>query len=158
MSKIKQTNKNQKKTISAAKKLSKSTNASRGKLLKKELAKYKLVKRKDSKLCTAFIKGTTSKTAEEVAIIMCRMKYLYEGYCEEFNDEISSTEEEIDKEVENLAEDEKKYACADNPWSYNNGGYYRGIRADACREVTGTSSFGAYTSTVATCWTTFPEK
>jgi hypothetical protein len=42
------------------------TNASRGKLLKKELAKYNLTRRKDSKLCDAFVKGTTSKSVQEV--------------------------------------------------------------------------------------------
>jgi len=84
-------------------------NSSRGKLLSKELAKYCLERRKDSKLCEAFVKGVANKTAAEVSVIMCRMKYLYEGHCREFEDFITSTEEEIDREVDDLAELEARY-------------------------------------------------
>jgi hypothetical protein len=132
-----------------------STNASRGKLLKKELAKYKLTRRKDSKLCDAFVKGTTSKSVEEVVTIMCRMKYLYGGYCKEFNEEIRRVEEEIDREVDDLAEQVKRYNC--DPFSEFEG-YYRGISGDACNEVTGYYSFADYKLDVASGWTTFPEE
>lgn len=136
---------------SAASKTSSSTNASRGKLLKKELAKYNLTRRKDSTLCDAFVKGTTTKSVEEVAIIMCRFKYLYEGYCKEFNNEIDRIDREIDDEVDNIAEYSR------DPFAGFEG-YYRGIRGDACREVTGYYSFADVKRDMANGWKNFPEK
>jgi hypothetical protein len=131
------------------------SNASRGKILKKELAKYNLTRRKDSQLCDAFVKGTTTKSVEEVAIIMCRMKYLYEGYCKEFNDEIGRVEDELEREVDKIAEEQKRYNC--DPFSGYDG-YYRGISGDACTEVTGYYSFADYKLDVASGWTSFPNK
>ena len=131
------------------------TNAARGKLLKKELAKYNLTRRKDSKLCDAFVKGTTTKSVEEVATIMCRMKYLYEGFCKKFNDELNRVEDEIDREVDSIAEQNKRYNF--DPFSEFEG-YYRGIRGDACSEVTGYYSFADYKLELASSWTTFPEQ
>eukprot|EP00986_Skeletonema_menzelii_P011068 scaffold5585_cov153-Skeletonema_menzelii.AAC.6 len=110
------------------------TNAARGKLLTKELAKYNLTRRKDSKLCDAFVKGETTKSVEEVVAIMCKMKYLYEGFCKKFNKELNRVEDEIDREVDSIAEQCKRYNS--DPFS-DFEGYYRGIRGDACNEVTG---------------------
>jgi hypothetical protein len=46
-----------------------------------ELAKYKLVIRSDSKLCSGYIDGTIKDwTIEEIANRMCEMKYLFD-YC-----------------------------------------------------------------------------
>lgn len=132
-----------------------STNASRGKLLKKELAKYNLTRRKDSLLCDAFVKGTTTKSVEEVATTMCRMKYLYEGFCKSFNEELSRVEDEIEEEVENLAAQCKRYKT--DPFS-DFDGYYRGIRGDACSEITGYYSLSDYKLDLASSWTMFPEQ
>ncbi|KAK1745229.1 hypothetical protein QTG54_004520 [Skeletonema marinoi] len=149
----------QKKAAASSKKTASTTtsatNASRGKLLKKELAKYNLTRRKDSKLCDAFVKGTTNKSVEEVADVMCRMKYLYGGYCKEFNKEIREVEDEIDREVDDIAEQYKGYNS--DPFSEFEG-YYRGIRGDACSEVTGYYSFADYKLDVANAWTAFPEQ
>ena len=86
---------------------------------------------------------------------MCRMKYLYGGYCKEFNKEIREVEDEIDREVDDIAEQYKGYNS--DPFSEFEG-YYRGIRGDACSEVTGYYSFADYKLDVANAWTAFPEQ
>jgi len=54
----------------------------RKKELVKELRKYKLTLRPDSKLCEAYINGKSKKwTKKEIAQRMCQMRYLYD-YCE----------------------------------------------------------------------------
>lgn len=44
-----------------------------------------LGRRKDSTLCDAFVRGTSGKTAREVAQVMAKFRYLYSGQCAEFN-------------------------------------------------------------------------
>lgn len=49
-----------------------------------------LHRRKDSTLCTAFVNGTSSKTAYEVAEVMARFRYLYKGHSPEFNEKLAN--------------------------------------------------------------------
>ncbi|KAL9186227.1 hypothetical protein ACHAXT_005465 [Thalassiosira profunda] len=124
---------------------------SNAELLANELAKYDLKRRSDSKLCDAFVNGTTDKTAEEVALVMCRMQYLYGGYCAEFNKEMRGIEEAIEAETEFIA---KQYADPCSSFE----GYYSGITRDACHEVTGEYSFGGYKRGVVESWKEFPAE
>lgn len=91
-------------------------------LLRIELAKCGLHRRRDSRLCDAFVEGTTSETVKEVVLTMCKMKYLHGGggYCKKFN-KMHRHEAELDSMDEYLAEQE--------------GGYYGRIWLDARRKV-----------------------
>jgi hypothetical protein len=107
--------------------------------------------RSDSKLCRLYMNGKTDKTAAQVARRMAEMKYLHEGYCAEL--------EELEQEIEDMVEELAENAAEDSfdIFSYYGGEprkrYYRGIYADACREVTGSSSM----SEVIEEWASFPD-
>ena len=135
--------------------LSPSAKAANAQSLKEELAKYGMKRRLDSTLCDAYVEGTAGKTAEEVAIIMCRMKYLYEGYCKDFERQLSRVSEEIEEKMKAFAEREAGYSR--DPFS-DFAGYFPGIRSYACEEVTGGSSFGEYKRDLADRWTEFPSQ
>ncbi|KAL1526820.1 hypothetical protein AB1Y20_015512 [Prymnesium parvum] len=86
------------------------------------LAANGLVYRFDSHLCAAWSKGLVNLTIEEVADVMLGMRYLNE-YCDDFNRVCNAIQEDIGKEVDELA--------------VKHGGYYKGIYTDAVRRVYG---------------------
>eukprot|EP00873_Tetraselmis_striata_P026900 jgi/Tetstr1/447164/TSEL_034601.t1 len=49
-----------------------------------------LHRRRDSRLCAAFLNGTVSKTAFEVAEVMARFRFLYGGFSPAFNETLSN--------------------------------------------------------------------
>jgi hypothetical protein len=136
------------------------TKAFRSRKLQKALTVVGLVRRSDSRLCDAYVDGTTDKSAVEVATIMCRMKYIYEGCCPQFNRKWEELEQQVEYVVEELAKRELKFHYAENFGGRNDyEGYYTGITWDACFEVSDSSAYslGEMRTQLVNGWTEFPS-
>lgn len=109
--------------------------------LSQALEKIRVPLREDSTLCAAYISGKAGMSAEQVANIMARFKYLMEGYCPAFDDKVNEAEAQVEEMVEIIAATD---------------GFYSGIRADARREL---CRDGVLTSRreIAEVWDTFPD-
>ena len=121
-------------------------------LLDKELTKRQLLSASyvaRTQDFDAYVNGIANKSAEEVAFIMCRMKYLYLGYCHQFDSvgRIGGPDEQYRGRTTTI------YGRFDGGNGYQ--GYYSGITRDSCREVSGRGAHSLGEMRTVNSWTDF---
>lgn len=119
--------------------------------------------RDDSSLCKWFIEGVLNKktggkfkTANDVALRIAQLRYLREGHCVEFESKFDAIESQVEEMVNELAEREARFSDGGNHgWS----GHYRGIYADAYREVYGNGFYSSHDveTDMVDSWKDFPD-